>query len=98
MGNYETKPIWGLIPCNQVARRNKADPVAGQGWNRFGLRRVPALGEQSQSELSSGMPAGIFHHFQSSAGQMGIWVKWLILFGEQVVIAKPIFPEVGVRG
>jgi hypothetical protein len=46
------------------------------------------LAKQSQSELSYGVPTGIFHHFQSSAGQMGILVKWLILFGEWVVIAK----------
>ncbi len=72
MGNYETNPIWGLIPCNQVARRNKANPVAGQGRNRFSLRRVSALGEQSQSEISYGVPAGIFHHFECNAGQMGI--------------------------
>jgi hypothetical protein len=34
------------------------------------------------------MPTGIFHHFEYSAGRMGILVKWLILFGEFVVIEK----------
>lgn len=98
MGNYETNPIRGLIPCDQVARRNKANPVAGQGWNTFGLRRVSALGEQSQSEISSDMPTGISHQFECSAGQMGILVKWLILFGELVVTQRPISPEIGVHG
>jgi hypothetical protein len=51
------------------------------------------LGEQSQSERSNGVPAGIFHHFQCSAGRMGILVKLLILFGEWGVIAKTNLPR-----
>ena len=43
------------------------------------------VAERSQSGISKGVPAGMYHRLQCSAGREGISVKWLILFGELVV-------------
>ena len=46
------------------------------------------MAKRSQFQFRNGVPGGIFHHLQCSAGRMGIPIKLLILYGKLAVTAK----------
>jgi hypothetical protein len=46
------------------------------------------MAKRSQFQFRNGVPGGIFHHLQCSAGRMGISIKLLILYGKLVVNAN----------
>ena len=46
------------------------------------------MAKRSQFQFRNGVPGGIFHHLQCSAGRMGIPIKLLILYGKLAVNEK----------
>jgi hypothetical protein len=46
------------------------------------------MAKRSQFQFRNGVPGGIFHHLQCSAGRMGISIKLLILYGKLAVNVK----------
>ena len=96
-GNDGTKPIQGWPPV--IRDRGGTKPIrlpaggetgsAGEGDRR---RRNEANGarmaERSQLEFRNGVPAGMFHHLQCSAGPTETHRKLLILFTKVVVTEK----------
>ena len=78
----------GRGPERDALEITKRSQFAGGGnkanWERSAKR--------SQSGISGAVPAGMYHRLQCSAGQVGISVKWLILFGELVVNETGISP------
>jgi hypothetical protein len=46
------------------------------------------MAERSQFQFRNGVPGGIYHHLQCSAGRMGILIKLLILYGKLAVTEK----------
>ena len=49
------------------------------------------MAERSQFQFRNGVPGGIFHHLQCSAGRMGISIKLLILYGKLAANAEREF-------
>jgi hypothetical protein len=43
------------------------------------------MAKRSQFQFRNGVPGGVYHHLQCSAGRMGIPIKLLILYGKLAV-------------
>jgi hypothetical protein len=46
------------------------------------------MAKRSQFQFRNGVPGGIFHHLQCSAGRMGILIKSLIPYGKLAVTTQ----------
>ena len=89
----EGKSVENQYRCGDFRREcgaGERDVTQGTGRGRGpgardGTQRVLEIAKRSQSGISDGGPAGMYHRLQCSAGRVEISVKWLILFGEWVL-------------